>query len=101
MQIHDPMRTVTGERVLTLPGGWSKYVIRDTAKIKSSWSSLKHAEYADAGRSGYSVRFIPLKAITSGGSQDARGSLSHTGVNFFSNPYSGAGGDEELKSIEH
>ena len=101
MQIHNPMRTFTGERVLSLPGGWSQYLIRDTAKLKTAWSAVKHGEYADAGRTGYSVRFIPLKAITSeGGQGGARGSLSHTGVNFFTNPYSGPG-DEELKNIEH
>lgn len=100
MQIHNPMRTFTGERVLSLAGNWPQYLIRDTAKLKTAWSAVKHGEYADAGRSGYSVRFIPLKAITADGGQGARGNLSHTGVNFFSNPYSGPG-DEELRNIEH
>ena len=76
-RITDPLRpaTVAGENseFLSVPG----VTTSDASKIKSSWDTVKDANLRN-GRSGYSVKFVSLKGLTTGAGMTANGASPWT-----------------------
>ena len=70
----------------------------DPQKLRTSWGKVLSGEVRAAKRNTYSVKFVPFKLITEGGSG---GTITTNGSTAFRNklPASAVGGD--LDKIEH
>lgn len=83
----------TASSPLNLP---SSIYMSDPALVKTSWNQVLNGQYRALGRTGYSVKFVPLKLL-----QNPSG-ITTNGTSSFANRLPGSNGvTEDIEGMQH
>ncbi len=99
VRIEDPFMTLSESgqppQVINLPN--PKIMLKDPREVRSSWSGAKDGQIKEAGRVGYSVKFVPLNLL-----REPAGVTSDTAGNIWTNTLPlDATSEEDIPKIRH
>ncbi len=97
-RFNDPTRTLASAGLGPIPINNSRIYVRDPLALRTSWSDTLNAAIRDKKRDTYSVKFVPLKSLSSPNGTFTDGN----GGTIFKNAMPGTNGvDTEIQDLQH